>query len=753
MVWQRQQVGTGLGAIALVLVVRLLGWLQAAELGVLDLLLRSRWPEALDSRVVLVAIDKSDIDRMDGYPLAPQEISDLLVKLRNYKPAAIGLNLRSNDLADPPDAQALRKQLDDVQALRRLRKQLADAQALPAQLDDAQALRKLLDNLQALRQLLEQLEGAQDLLQQLDNETIFTVEKAFKPFDRPLPPDIDPERVGFSDVPLDRGGDVRRLLLGSPPDTEYRDSSIDYLFSLSTRLATRYLATRESKISQENGIRDDSALRFGDVELPRVLSNYGGYHGVDDGGIQVLFDPRRNRKPFPSFTWQDISADRVPPEQLYDRLVLVGIIDERYAESISVPVFGQHERINSNDEPETERFTGLDLQAHATSQILSSVLDGRPTLWAWGGLPDLWHEEEQRVKLPPLRAWGGLLASTIWIGLWGGLGIWLGLEVPTKLGLFGITIERTSPASVLARSFGKVLAGGSLLVGGSYGLLSVAGLWVPLVPAAMALALNGLLPSLYALYRYNRDLRDRLKEARERQRTLEETFNLIHNGPLQRLALLLRGIRDDRLRKADIAPELEQLNRELRQIIQDLAPETTAERGEAFRLGSGQRIDLGLPLHDLFDLVYHSTLERDFPGFAHLKLQVRDFDPVDETHLTPELKRQLCQFLEEALCNVGKHAQQPTRIEAIGRVDADHPTWYALRVVDNGDTAAAPELVTAGNNAGMDTGGRTAHSSGSGTRQAHKLAARLRGDFQRQPRPLKGTICQIRWPQRRIFRK
>lgn len=723
MVWQRQQVGTGLGAIALVLVVRLLGWLQAAELGVLDLLLRSRWPEALDSRVVLVAIDKSDIDRMDGYPLAPQEISDLLVKLRSYEPAAIGLNLRSNDLADPPDAQALRKQLDDVQALRRLRKQLNGTQAPPTQLDDTQALRKLLDNLQALRKLLEQLEGAQDLLQQLDNETIFTVEKAFKPFDRPLLPDIDPEQVGFSDVPLDRGGGVRRLLLGSPPDREYRDSNIDYLFSLSTRLATRYLATRESQISQANGTRDPNAIRFEsvvssvNVELPRVLTNYGGYRNVDDGGIQVLFDPRRNRNPFPSFTWQDIAAGQVPAEQLHDRLVLVGIVDGRYSESIPVPALGQ-------------RITGLELQAHATSQILSNVLDARP----------------------PLRAWGGLV-SLVWISLWGGLGIWLGLEVPTKLGLFGIATERTAPASVLVRSFGKVLVGGGLLVGGSYALLFVAGHWVPLVPAAMALALNGLLPSLYALYRYNRDLRDRLKEARERQRTLEETFNLIHNGPLQRLALLLRGIRDDRLRKADIAPELEQLNRELRQIIQDLAPETTAERGEAFRLGSGQKIDLGLPLHDLFDLVYHSTLERDFPGFAHLKLQVRDFDPVDETHLTPELKRQLCQFLEEALCNVGKHAQQPTRIEAIGRVDVDHPAWYALRVVDNGDTAAAPELVTAGNNAGMDTGGRTAHSSGSGTRQAHKLAARLRGDFQRQPRPLKGTICQIRWPQRRIFRK
>lgn len=669
MVWRLQQIGSGMGAIALVLAVRWLGWLQAAELGVLDVFLRGRWPEAPDDRIVLVAIDKSDIDRLGGYPLEPQRLSQLLTKLASQQPAAIGLNLRSNDL-------------------------------------------DLFDPL-----------AAEPLLAQLAvSERVFAIEKAYKPFTFPLLADIEPARVGFSDVPLDRGGGVRRVLLGAPPDGEYRDPEAVYLFSLSARLASHYLAARGTPL--ENGRRDPQTMRYGGVELPRVLPNYGGYRSADAGGTQILLDPRRNRAPFPRFTWHEVLADAVPPGQLRDRLILVGITDGRYSEAIPIPALGQ-------------RVTGLELQAHATSQILSSVLDGRPLLHAWTEIGEI-----------------------LWIGLWGGLGIWLGLEVPTKLGLFGIATERISPASVLAGNSGKVLVWTGLLVGSSYGFLVLMGLWVPVVPAALATILNGLLPSLYALYRFNRDLRDRLKEVRERQRTLEETFNLIHNGPLQRLALLLRGIRDDRLVKAEIVPELEQLNRELRQIIQDLAPATTGERGEALRLGSGQKIDLELPLHELFDLVYRSTLERDFPGFASLKLQVRDFEPLDETCLTPELKRQLCQFLEEALCNVGKHARQPSRIEAIGRNDAEHPLWYVLQIVDNGDREApeAAEVGVAPTGHGRfrnsySLAGLTGSSGGSGTRQAQKLAARLKGHFQRQPRPRKGTLCQLRWPQRRIFRK
>ena len=643
---RQKQLWSGLGTIALVLSIRFLGGFQGWELGLFDFFLRWRWPDPPDERIVLVEIDKAAVDGLGGYPLPPISISFLLEMLESYQPAAIGLNFRFGDLTEPQAAGPL---------IRRL----------------------------------------------TDNQTIFTVEKAFKPFNYPLLTAPDPERVGFSDVPLDRGGNVRRILLGSPPDPEYRDPAAVYLFSLAARLAKEYLADRD--IPLENGRRDPQTMRFGRTELPRLRSNYGGYRDIDAGGTQTLLQPRSGPQPFVRFTWKEVATGTVPIELLRDRLVLVGITDPRHSEAIRIPALG--------------RTSGLELQAHATSQILSGVLDSRPLLQAW----------------PPIL-------EILWIGVWGGLGAILGLEVPAKLGLFGIPAKRYLPAPAFASNLIRVCGSGMLLFGSSYGLFALAGWWVPVVPAVLALGLNVLIPASYALYRYDRDLRDRLNEARERQRTLEMTFNVIHNGPLQRLALLLRGIRDDKLAAGAIVPELEQLNRELRQIIQDLAPEDGGTRDDAretLRLGSGQKIDLRQPLHELFDAVYQSTLERDFPGFSNLKLQVRNFEPAREAHLDLELKRQLCQFLEEALCNVGKHAQGPTRLEAVGRRENESGDSYRLQVADNG-RPNGPTPPTAG---------------GSGTRQAQKLAARLRGSFKRMPHPRQGTLCQLSWPQNRTFRK
>ncbi|BAZ51552.1 putative sensor with CHASE2 domain protein [Nostoc sp. NIES-4103] len=45
----------------------------------------------------------------------------------------------------------------------------------------------------------------------------------------------------------------------------------------------------------------------------------------------------------------------------------------------------------------------------------------------------------------------------------------------------------------------------------------------------------------------------------------------------------------------------------------------------------------------------------------------KTFDPIDEQYLSLENKQELCQFLEEALCNVGKHALGVRCIQAIGK--------------------------------------------------------------------------------------
>jgi two-component sensor histidine kinase len=86
------------------------------------------------------------------------------------------------------------------------------------------------------------------------------------------------------------------------------------------------------------------------------------------------------------------------------------------------------------------------------------------------------------------------------------------------------------------------------------------------------------------------------------------------------------------------------------------------------------------------------------------------------------MKRDLCLWLEEPLCNVGKHAQGTTRIVVTGQhLDRQ----YILKVQDNG--------------AGMKPG------EGEGTKHCNFLAAGLGGQFRRESLPKGGVICELSW--------
>lgn len=47
------------------------------------------------------------------------------------------------------------------------------------------------------------------------------------------------------------------------------------------------------------------------------------------------------------------------------------------------------------------------------------------------------------------------------------------------------------------------------------------------------------------------------------------------------------------------------------------------------------------------------------------------FEPIDEQYLNLEYKRELCQFLEEALGNIGKHAEGTKHIQVTGKILMD----------------------------------------------------------------------------------
>ena len=188
-----------------------------------------------------------------------------------------------------------------------------------------------------------------------------------------------------------------------------------------------------------------------------------------------------------------------------------------------------------------------------------------------------------------------------------------------------------------------------------------------------------------------------------RQQAMEQAFTQFHNGPLQSLAVLLQDVQTQKMPSPELLQRLAQLNVEIRDVGQSLIQSTQSE-GEStltpqlsqpqapivasmVRLGSGKHLDLGLPLHNLLYEVYATTLSRNLPHFQTIQIKVRNFAPLDlgttsaANALTFDVKRDVCLWFEEALCNVGKHARGVTRLQVSGTCEEGR---YRLRVQDNG---------------------------------------------------------------------
>ncbi|MEB3181212.1 MAG: hypothetical protein VKL59_19580 [Nostocaceae cyanobacterium] len=222
-----------------------------------------------------------------------------------------------------------------------------------------------------------------------------------------------------------------------------------------------------------------------------------------------------------------------------------------------------------------------------------------------------------------------------------------------------------------------------------------------------------------------------------RQKAMEQAFTQIHNGPLQTLALLQRDVQLQKIPSEELLQRLNELNAEIRAVGHSLTDEndtyinllespenlqsTTSE--DTLRLGEGTCINLNLPLHNLLNEVYSLTLKRNLPYFPTIRVKVRNFAPISHPSLTLEMKRDLCLWLEESLCNVGKHAQGVTRIVVTGEQQEDK---YILKVQDNG--------------CGLKPGQKQ-----QGTKHSHLLAKRLGGEFRRDSLPKGGVVCEFSW--------
>ncbi|MGC1307660.1 MAG: CHASE2 domain-containing protein [Phormidesmis sp.] len=624
----------GLGIISVIVGLRLSGSLQFLELLTLDKFQQLKLGERPDSRITLIGIDDSYLASKSNSSLAYADLAKLLETVMYYQPAVVGVDLVEDDLSGSGKPRLL----------------------------------ELFKN----------------------NNNLLSVEKIRPPIIPPLEglsKTALSDRVGFNDFSLDNDGSIRRMFLGWTPT---KPENAPFRKSFSLMLAEQYLKTTRG-IEIENGIRDEGAMQFDTVEIPRLKPTSGGYREETSiYGIQTLINfrgglisARAKTKPFKILLASELTQGNFESKDISDKIVVIGSLDPANATKFNSLVPRQ---LTFNN----ERLTGLELQAHATSQITSAVLDRRPLIWS---LHPTW-----------------------------------GYAFIVVFGLMGVGIKRLSKSTF--RGFTYLFFISFFLIFISYWGLFSGGLWLPIVPVLLALTLNGFTYIVVAQSE-NRwqalvQERDRALAAikLERQRTIEHAFDTIHNGPLQTLANLLRLIRDDQITSHDTGLELKKLNQEIREIGETLRKESISDETLYIQVEKS-RLDLNMPLHELFYEIYRETLERPFPGFQTLKIQARSLEPIEPENLTIECKRKLCRFFEETLCNVGRHAVGATKLTVTGKTIQQ---FYCLRIIDNG----------------LGLQPRKARR-GQGTKIAHELEIVLKGKFTRRSNYPKGVSCELKW--------
>lgn len=372
---------------AVIMGLRHLGILQSLELQAFDYLIRQRPDELPDPRLLVVTVTEDDLQlpqqQQRKGSLSDTALNQLLQKLEQYKPRVIGLDIYR-------DFPVETGQKDLANRLRQSENIVAVCKASDASIN---------------------VPGVAS------------------------PPEVPTERLGFSDFITDPDGVLRRHLLSmdvipaSPCTTPY---------AFSIQLAFRYLAAQ----GYLPKYTPSGILQIGSTTIKPLETRTGGYQTIDAWGYQLLLNyrsPRSLENIAQTVTLAQVLNNQVKPNDIKDRIVLIGTTAESFRDYWKTPYSG--------GSSSAQELTGVLAQGQMVSQILSTVLDKRPLLWAY----------PQWIEIIWVFGWsvvGGILA--------------MGLKSPLHLGL-------------------AVIGGYVCLYGICFGLLLQNGCWVPFVPATLAL--------------------------------------------------------------------------------------------------------------------------------------------------------------------------------------------------------------------------------------------------------------------------
>lgn len=417
--WQWRGVWiTGPSVALLVLLARMAGLLQPWEWSAYDQYMRLRPAEGTDDRIVIVGIDEKDIQEI-GQAIIPDRVyAELIEKLRARKPRVIGLDIYRDQPVNPGHAELVK-----------------------------------------VFQSTPNLIGIEKVVGDRDRERVAPP---------PALKEKDPPQVGANDTLVDADKIIRRALLSLPADEG--QGSIP---SFGMYAAAMYLQQQgiEPQIAEPKNWwqqtfpqlaealgnwwqqtfpqqeEDHIGWQFKQTVLPRFRANDGGYVRADDGGYQILLNYRGGVRTFDTVSLMDVLQDRIPQDWGRDRIVLIGMVGDSSNDLFFTPY-------SSNLVSLPEPVPGVEIHANIASQILSSVLNGRPLIRSW----------------PEPLEW-------LWILAWSGVGTILAWKAMRYTG---------QTKALLLKAIGIILLAAAILAGGTYAVFLI-GWWIPLVPPMLAL--------------------------------------------------------------------------------------------------------------------------------------------------------------------------------------------------------------------------------------------------------------------------
>ncbi len=273
--WQGKQAFclVSVGVASSILLLRSSGILQTWEWAAFDQLFRLRPAESSEERVLIVAIDEEDIQQIGTWPLPDRILAELIRKLDEARPRAIGLDIY-RDLPVEPGHRLLQETM--------------------SQTSNFVGIEKLGDNR----------------------------EIGINP-----PAILSEESIGFNNVVTDADGRVRRSLF-------YAHANGTLHTSFALRLALLYL--QQEGIEAQPSEVNRKYLNLGVATFPTLQPNDGAYIRADNRGYQVLVN-FRSPDAFEKVTLREVLNDEVSPDRIRDRIVTIGSTAASLGDFVYIP--------------------------------------------------------------------------------------------------------------------------------------------------------------------------------------------------------------------------------------------------------------------------------------------------------------------------------------------------------------------------------------------------------------------------------